>query len=305
MAICYFRDDFVDESEAVVSVKTHALHYGTAVFEGIRSYGDGQRSFIFRPLEHYQRFLRNAALLYMEPRWSAEELVGLTVELLHRNRQYTDVYIRPLIYKSETKVGAHIYPGEELTIFSTDWTPRPIPPPPQTATFSKWRRNSRASVPAGAKISGLYVNSALSISESMQRGFDQTILLAVSGEVAEGYGANLMAVFGNEVVTPPETADILAGITRETIMHYFRSRDDVTMTVASIAPDRLLTADEIFLCGTGLEVIPLVSVDGTPIGSGERGPLTEAAARWYRDAVTGKADVPEGWRVEVAAVTVS
>lgn len=301
MAIVYFRDDFVDESEALIPVSTHALHYGTAIFEGIRCYGDSQRALIFRPLDHYKRFLKNAQLLQMKPRWSAEELVDLTVELLHRNRHYQDAYIRPLLYKSATQIGAHLYPGEELTILTFAWQPREVPPKPQTATISKWRRNSSLCVPAGAKISGLYVNSALSIDDALRRGYDQVIMLATNGEVSEGYGANLMAVFGNEVVTPPETADILAGFTRDTIMHYFKSRADVTVKVESISPERLLTADELFLCGTGLEVIPLVSVDGNPIGNGERGPLTEAAAVWYRDLVTGKGDAPDGWRVEAAA----
>jgi len=301
MAIVYFKNDFVDESEALVPVTTHALHYGTAIFEGIRSYGDSTRARIFRPREHYERFLRNAALLRMEPRWSAEELTELTAELLRRNNHFTDTYIRPLIYKSATQIGAHIYPGEELTIFTAPWTPRPIPPPPQTATFSKWRRNSGMSVPAGAKISGLYVNSALSIDDAHQRGFNQSIMQTVSGEIAEGYGANLFAVFGNDIVTPPASADILTGITRNTLIEHFESLGDVSMKVEAITPERLVTADELFLSGTGLEVIPLVSIDKKPIGDGQCGPITEAAARWYRDLVTGKIDAPDGWIVEVTA----
>jgi branched-chain amino acid aminotransferase len=301
MAIMYFRDDFVDESEALIPVTTHALHYGTSIFEGIRSYGDTTRTRIFRPLEHFERFLRNAKLLRMEPRWTAAELVELTAELLRRNNHFTDTYIRPLLYKSATQIGAHIFPGEELVIFTAPWKPRPFPPPPQTATWSKWRRNSGLSVPAGAKISGLYVNSALSIDDAMQRGFNQSIMLSVTGEVAEGYGANLFAVFGNEIVTPPASADILTGITRNTLIEHFETLGDVTMKVESISPERLVTADELFLCGTGLEVVPLVSIDGTPVGKGERGPVTEAAARWYRDLVTGKIDAPDGWIVEVTS----
>lgn len=305
MAIVYFRDDFVDESEALIPVTTHALHYGTAIFEGIRSYGDSKRARIFRPREHFERFLRNAALLRMKPRWSAEELTELTAELLRRNSHFTDTYIRPLLFKSATQIGAHIYPGEDLTIFTAPWAPRALPPAPQSATFSKWRRNSGLSVPAGAKISGLYVNSALSIDDARQRGFDQSIMMSVSGEVAEGYGANLFAVFGHDIVTPPPSADILAGITRNTLIEHFESLSGYDMKVESIAPERLLTADELFLCGTGLEVIPLVSVDGTPIGTGQCGAVTEAAARWYRDLVTGKIDAPEGWIVEVTAEVAS
>ena len=154
-------------------------------------------------------------------------------------------------------------------------------------------------MPAGAKISGLYVNSALAIHESRQRGFDQAIMLTTEGEVAEGYGANLFAIFGDRAVTPPPSADILPGITRDTIIGYFKSQSDMSVSEESLSPERLLTADELFLCGTGLEVIPLVSVDSHPIGKGGIGPITERLARWYRDLVTGKIDCPDGWRVVV------
>ncbi|GAB4317777.1 MAG: branched-chain-amino-acid transaminase [Candidatus Zixiibacteriota bacterium] len=301
MTIAYFDDRFVDESEALIPVSTHALHYGTAVFEGIRSYGDGVNAAIFRPREHYERFLRNAALIRMQPAYTVDQLIDLTIELLHKNKNYSSTYIRPLLYKSSTAIGAHIYPGEKLTIYTREWTPRPIPPPTATATISRWRRNSHLSVPAGAKISGLYVNSSIAISESMDRGFDQTIMLTTTGEVAEGYGANLFAVFGKRVVTPPESADILAGITRDTLIHYFNSRDDLTMSVESMTPEKLATADELFLAGTGLEVIPLVSIDHKPIGNGDLGPITRDAARWYRDLVTGKIDGPDGWLVPLSA----
>lgn len=301
MAIAYFDGRFIDESEALIPVSTHALHYGTAIFEGIRSYGDGSKAAIFRPREHYERFLRNATIIRMKPDYTVDQLIELTIELLHQNKNYSSTYIRPLLYKSATAIGAHIYPGEKLTIYTREWAPRAIPPPTATATISRWRRNSHLSVPAGAKISGLYVNSALAISESMERGYDQTIMLTTSGEVAEGYGANLFAVFGKKVVTPPDTADILAGITRDTLMHYFKSCDDLTMSVESISPEQLLKADELFLAGTGLEVIPLVSVDGTPIGSGDLGPITRDAAQWYRDLATGKIDAPDGWLIPLTA----
>ena len=302
MATVYFGDQFVDDTQAVVPVTTHALHYGVAVFEGIRAYRTSGGSAIFRPVDHYHRFLKNAALLQMRPRQTEEELTDITIELLQRNENYGDTYIRPLLYSSSTAVGAHLQTGEKLAIMTYPWTPTSLPPAVSTATYSKWRRFPGVSCPAGAKIAGLYVNSALAIDESRRRGFDQTIMLTTSGEVSEGYGANIFAVFGERVVTPPESADILAGITRDTLIRHFQSRNDLTVSIESISPDQLFEADELFLCGTGLEIRPIGRLEDRTIGTGAIGPVTTEAARWYRAIVTGTMPAPEGWRVAVSAV---
>src|SRR3990172_9579801 len=128
MATVYFGDQFVDDTQAVVPVTTHALHYGIAVFEGIRAYRTSDGSAIFRPVDHYRRFLKNAALLQMRPRHTAEELTGITIELLQRNENLGDTYIRPLLYSSSTTVGAHLQAGENLAIMTYPWTPTPLPP---------------------------------------------------------------------------------------------------------------------------------------------------------------------------------
>jgi branched-chain amino acid aminotransferase len=301
MAIVYFKDGFVDEAEANIPITTHALHYGTAVFEGIRAYGDGTRSAIFRPLEHNERLLRNAAWLEMAPRFSAAELTELTVELLRRNQFLDDRYIRPLLFKSAQVIGAGLPKGDALAIMAVPMPRGTVPRPATSGTWSRWRRFSGASCPAGAKITGLYVNSSLARAEAISRGFDQPILLNASGEVAEGYGANIFVVIGSRVVTPPAEADILPGITRDTLMRYFDSRRDLTMSVEPVAPALVARADEIFLCGTGIEILPISTFEGQPIGDGSgRAPIAEGAARWYRDVVTGAADVPEGWLVPVS-----
>jgi len=301
MSIVYFKDRFVDEREALVPISTHALHYGTAAWEGIRAYGNGTETHIFRVREHYERLLRNAAWLQMTPRFGVDDLIALTVELLQRNNLYNDTYIRPIFYKSALGVGAHIQPGEEFAMYTHPWTPRPLPPKGMTAAISKWRRNSHVCVPAGAKIAGLYVNSALAIDETHRRGFDQTIMLTTWGDVAEGYGANLFAVFGNMLHTPPETADILPGITRDTLIQHINTTEDLTVAIEPLNPKRLPEADELFLCGTGLEIIPLISLDGKPIGKGTIGPITDRLARWYRDLVTGQIPDANGYRHRVTA----
>ncbi len=301
MSVIYFRDAFVDEAEAVIPITTHAIHYGTAVFEGIRAYGDGTRSAIFRPREHYERFLRNAALLEMKPRHDPAALTELTAELLRRNRSFDDRYIRPLLYKTSQTIGAGLPAGEALAIISVPMPRGPIPRPGASGAWSRWRRTPAAACPAGAKITGLYVNSSLARADALARGYEQPILRTVGGEVAEGYGANVFAVIGSRVVTPPAEADILPGITRDALIHYVRTRADLTMSVESLSPEALSGADEIFLCGTGMEILPISRFEDRPVGDGVgAGPVTRAISAWYRDAVTGAVDVPAGWLFPVA-----
>ncbi len=300
MSIVYLDGQFIDESEARIPITTHALHYGTAVFEGIRSYGVGSRALIFRARDHYDRLLRNADLLSMKVPYTSDQFIALTVELLRRNSFFDDRYIRPLIFKNAQKIGAGIPEGDTVAILA-----QPMPHAPATrtavrATWSAWRRFPAAACPAGAKITGLYVNSSLARAEANARGYDQPIMLTMTGDVAEGYGANIFAVFGNRVVTPPPEADILPGITRDTLIQYFESRNDVTMSVESIKPEQLQTADEVFFCGTGMEILPVGEVEGKQIGSGKNaGPITSESITWYHSVVSGKSPEYANWLTEV------
>lgn len=300
LPIIYFGDRFVPESEARVPVTTHALHYGTAVFEGIRAYGDGQRSHLFRPHAHYERLLRNADLLRMSPGVSVGDLVEMTVELLKRNEAFADVYIRPLIFKNKAGIGAGLPPGETLAIMAQPLSRWDVPRTAASADFSRWRRFSSDACPAGAKISGLYVNSSLARAEAQAAGVDQPILLTARGDVAEGYGGNIFAATGGRMITPPPEADILAGITRGILIEHFQSRNDLRFIEEPLAPSVLLDADEAFFCGTGIEILPIGHIGETILGDGSCGPITAAAAKWYREVVTGRAGMPTDWRVPVA-----
>lgn len=300
MALVYFENDFVEETEARIPITTHALHYGTAVFEGIRAYGDGVRSALFRPGDHYERFLRNAAWLDMKPRWSAADLTDLTVELLRRNGFRDDRYIRPILYKASQTIGAGLPDGDALAIITVPMPRGPVPRAAASATWSRWRRSPAAACPAGAKITGLYVNSSLARADALARGFDQPILLTTTGQVAEGYGANLFAVFGRRVVTPPAEADILPGITRDTLLRFVESQADLSMSEESIEPDRLAQATEVFFCGTGMEIVPVSRIGDQPIDREPGGAdVTGRAARWYRQVVTGATTVAPDWLVSV------
>lgn len=301
MSIVYFDGKFVDESRALIPLTTHALHYGTAVFEGIRSYGNGERAFIFRAREHYERLLSNAHLLEMKVTLSADHLIALSIELLKKNNFFDDRYIRPIIYKNAQKIGAGLPEGETVAILAQTMPHAPASRNAVRATWSNWRRFPAAACPAGAKITGLYVNSSLARAEALARGYDQPIMLTMSGDVAEGYGANLFAVFGNRVVTPPPEADILPGITRDAMTQYFKSRTDLTMIVETIKPEKLQTADEVFFCGTGMEILPVGEIEGKQIGNGKTaGHITLDAIAWYQKVVTGRVPELKHWLTEVA-----
>jgi branched-chain amino acid aminotransferase len=300
MSIVYFDGQFVDESEARIPLTTHALHYGTAVFEGIRSYGAGNRALIFRAREHYDRLLSNGVLLQMNVAHSTDQFIELTVELLKRNKYFDDRYIRPLIFKNAQKIGAGIPEGETVAILAQTMPHAPASRNAVRATWSAWRRFPAAACPAGAKITGLYVNSSLARAEALARGYDQPIMLTMGGDVAEGYGANLFAVFGNRVLTPPPEADILPGITRDSLIQYFETRTDLTMAVDSITPEKLQTADEVFFCGTGMEILPVGEIEGKQIGDGKiAGPITSETITWYHGVVSGKSREHSHWLTEV------
>lgn len=300
MAIVYFGNGFVDEADARIPITTHALHYGTAVFEGIRSYGDGMSAALFRPHDHYERLLRNAAWLEMKPRWDSAALTNLTIELLRRNRFFDDRYIRPLMYKTSQTIGAGLPDGDALAIVTVPMPRGPVLRPAARATWSKWRRFPAAACPAGAKITGLYVNSSLARADGLARGYDQPILLNMAGDVAEGYGANIFVVHGHHVATPPLEADILGGITRDALLRFFGEQSDVSVSTDPLSPADLLRADEVFLCGTGMEIQPIREIEGRTIGDGTgHGPHLRRAANWYRRIVAGEANTPTGWLVPV------
>lgn len=300
MATIFFGDRFVDEAEARVPITTHALHYGTAVFEGIRSYGDGAHAAIFRPREHYERLLRNAAWLRMTLPLDAAALTDLTRELLRRNGWFDDRYIRPLVYKTATTIGAGLPEGDALAIMAVPMPRGPVVRPAASAGYSRWHRFPPATCPTGAKITGLYVNSSMARADVLARGFAQAITLNERGEVAEGYGANLFVVRGRTVTTPPADADILPGITRGTLLAFLRAQPDLDVAEAVVTPDDLARADEMFLCGTGMEIQPLGSLEGRPIGDGRgAGPVLSRVAAWYRAVVTGAEPGEPGWLASV------
>jgi branched-chain amino acid aminotransferase len=284
----YFEGSIVPFSEARVSVATHALNYGTACFEGIRGYWneDQQQLYLLKLPEHYRRFLKSTQLLKMRLGETVESLSEVTREIIRRNGHRGDVYVRPLAYKASGMIKVDLHsPKDAVTIFAV-----PMGDYARTdglrMTVSSWRRISDNSVPARAKITGAYINTALAAEDAQAAGYDDCLLLTEDGHIAEASAANFLMVQDGLVVTPPVTDDILVGITRSAVMELARDRG-LQVVERSIDRTEVYQAEEAFLCGTGVQVAPIIEIDGRPIGSGRPGPITSNLQDAYFRAVRG------------------
>jgi branched-chain amino acid aminotransferase len=298
----FFRGEFVPLRDAKINVMTHGFNYGTAVFEGIRAYWNAEEEQLFalELIAHYQRIHASAGLLMMEVRHSPEELAEITVELLRRNGLREDVYVRPIVYKSSETIGVRLHNLDaDITIFGVPFGQYIDTEGGIRAQVSSWRRTDDNSIPARGKITGAYVNGALAKSEAQLNGFDEAIVLTADGHVSEGSAENLFIVKEGVLLTPPVTDNILEGITRRRLMAI--ARDDLGVEVRERSLDRteLYTADEVFLCGTGAQISPVIEIDRRRIGTGRPGTVTKDLSRTYFDAVRGKIPAYRDWLTPV------
>ena len=222
--IVYFDDKYVPLAEARVNILTHALHYGTGVFEGIRAYWDGQQKemFLVRPVEHYARWKKNCGILRIEVPPPVAALCDITVQLIQRNNFQTNLYVRPLAYKSAQRVGVMPDDQDAFAVMAIPFGEYLNSRQGLHAGVVTWRRVEDNAIPGRAKICGAYVNSALASDEARRNGFDEAIFLTEHGHVAEGATCNIFMVRGGKLITPPGTENILEGITREGIMELAR-----------------------------------------------------------------------------------
>ena len=289
--LAFFKGDFVPLSEAKVNVMTHALHYGTGVFEGIRGNWNQEQGVvnIFRLREHYQRLLRGCRLLMLDIPYSLEDLCSITVELVERNRHTQDIYIRPLAYKS-----AEMVANLKLQDLVSDFTLITVPFGSYLGSdnlrccTSSWRRVDDPMIPARLKISGIYVNSILAKTEATLAGFDEAIILNHDGHVCEGSGENLFMVVDGRIYTPSLEDNVLPGITRDTVMQLAQSDLGLEVVERSIDRSELYLADEIFLTGTAAHLTPVVQLDNRNIASGKAGPISTRLQKMYFDIVVGR-----------------
>ena len=271
--------------DATVGVMTHALHYGTAVFEGIRGNWseDNQEMVIFRLKEHYDRLLRGAKILKMKFPYNSQELCDITVDLVKSNGYKQDVYIRPLAYKSQEQV-ANLKLHElddDLTIIVVPFGSYIDNEKPINCQTSSWRRPEDTMMPTGVKLSGLYTTSILAKTEAISANFDEAILLNHDGSVSEGSGENLFMIRNGEIITPSETDNCLLGITRDSIIEIAENELGLKVKERKIHRSELYLADEIFLTGTAAHVTSVGSLDNRTIGSGDIGNITKSLQELY------------------------
>lgn len=285
----FFNNEFVPLSEAKIGVETHALHYGTAVFEGIRGNWNSQNRqiYIFRMREHYQRLHNGCRVLKMELPLSIDQLCQKTVELVAMCGFEEDIYIRPLAYKSSQSLGVRLHDlDSDFLVFAIPWG-RYLDVDKARCAISSWRRPDNSVIPPQVKITGMYVNNAFAKTDAIENGFDEAIMLSPEGHVSEGTGENIFLVVNNNLVTPPTYSSILKGITRDTVIELAREELGVETIERPIDRSELYTADECFLTGTAAHITPVAEIDHRQIGDGEIGNTTSKLQQIYSDVIRG------------------
>ena len=301
--LAFFHGNIVPISEAKVSVMTHALHYGTAVFEGVRgNWNEAQNKlFVFRMAEHYDRLLQGCRMMLMDIPYSTEDLCNITIELLQSCGYKQDLYIRPLAYKSQELIA-----NLRLQDLDSDFTLMAVPfgayidaEGAIDCTTSSWRRIDDTIIPPRVKISGHYVNSILAKTEATLAGFDEAIMLTQDGDVSEGSGENLFMVVNGSIFTPPVADNNLTGITRDSAITLAKDLLGIEVVERRIRRSELYLCDEVFLTGTAAHITPVGSLDRRPIGEGGVGPITTKLRDAYVEVIKG--DNPDyiRWCTEV------
>jgi branched-chain amino acid aminotransferase len=294
----FFRGRIAPYSEARVGVLTHGLNYGTGVFSGIRGYWneDEKELFVFRPDDHYRRFLESARMLGMELPWNERELTSALLELIRAEGYREDCYIRSLAFYADETVGVRLHDlTPEVSMVSIPYGRYIDKEEGAHATISSWRRVDDNAIPARGKIVGSYVNSALAKSEAMRAGFDDAIVLNGDGHIAEGSAANFMLVRNGVVVTPPITDNILEGITRRTVIELLGKELGATVVERSIDRSEIYIAEEAFFVGTGVQIVAITRVDHRPVGNGRMGPIAAALRELYFRVVRGRHPAYRHW----------
>lgn len=291
--------------QATVHVMSHALHYGSSVFEGIRVYKTPEGPKVFRLTDHMQRFYDSAKIYRMPVPYERDELIDVCKQLVTANNLMNGAYIRPIAFrgygepglapKPEHRVDVAIAAWEWGAYLGADGLENGV-----DVCISSWQRVAPNTIPSLAKAGGNYLSGQLISTEAKRLGFDEGIALATDGTVSEGAGENLFMIRGGRIITPPATSSILTGLTRDTIIK-LAARNGMTVEEKSIPREALYLADEIFLTGTAAEVTPVRSVDRIQIGAGRRGPITKQLQDAFFGLFSGKTKDTDGWLEAVDA----
>jgi branched-chain amino acid aminotransferase len=298
----FFNGEIVPIEDAQVSIMTHALNYGTAVFGGLRGYWNPQQEqlFIFRPVDHFTRLLQSARLMRIEIEQTPQQLAKILTELLRKEGFRENCYIRPLAYKSTEGIGVRLHDiDDSLAIFALPFGRYVAKEEGAHVCFSAWRRVEDNAIPARGKISGAYANSALIKSDAVLAGYDEALVLDRNGHVSEASSANVFIIRGGVAITPPVYTDILEGINRRSMLQLLQDELGVPVVERDIDRTEVYLADEVFLCGTGVQIAAVTQVEHRAIGSGEMGPVTARLRDLYFDVVVGQVEKYHHWLAPV------
>lgn len=301
--IVYFNGQFMPYEKATIPLATHAFHYGTGCFEGIRGYWNEKEKklHVFRLKDHYRRLARSCKTLSMKLPLAVDDLCQITIELLKRNRYQEGVYIRPIVYKSTEIMTAFSLRklDDGLAIYATPLGHHFNVSAGIKVITSSWLRADARMIPPQAKPTGLYLNTCLAKTEADDRGADEAILLNSDGSVSEGSAENIFIVKKGAIATPASSENILVGVTRDTIIKLASKELGIEVEERKIRKNELFKAEEIFLTGTGAEVISVVEVDGEKVGQGRIGNITAKLQKLYFEIVHGENKEYQTWLTPV------
>lgn len=300
----YFKGQIVPYEQAKIGVFTHALNYGTAVFGGMRAYWnrDKEQLYIFRPQDHFKRFLSSTRLMRMEFDDTPESLTQITIELLRADNHHRDVYIRPLAFNTDEIIGVKLHDLHAvISIVAVPFERYVSNDTNAHVTVSSWRRVDDNAIPARGKISGAYANSALIKSDAVLSGFDEALVLTQEGHISEGSAMNIFMIKDGIVITPPVTENILEGITRRSAIELARQELKLPVVERQIDRTEVYLCDEFFMTGTAAQIVAVTRVDHHPIGSGKIGPYTSQLREAFDNAVRGNLEQYFHWNTPVFA----
>jgi branched-chain amino acid aminotransferase len=290
----YFQKKVVPLADAKIGIMTHAFNYGTGVFEGIRGNwnADDNTIYMFKVDEHLKRLRQSAKIMHIGIAETDAEIKANLLDVVARSEIREDQYIRPLAYKSSEILGVRVHDLEDdLLIFVAPFGPYLDADAGIRVQTSSWRRVEDVSIPARAKGTGIYINSALAKTEANLNGFDEAIMLNNDGHVSEGSGENIVIIRGNKLITPSQSDNVLEGITLETVLDLAVRELGLQVEYRSIDRSELYVADEVFMTGTAAHVTPLLEIDRRPVADGEIGPISAKLKARYFNIIYGR--VPE------------
>lgn len=299
----YFQGNYVPIEDAKISIMNHSFMYGTAVFEGIRGYWNEkhQEIYLFRLREHFERMADSMKIMYLSTQHSVDELCKIVVELVKKNAPKTDTYIRPAAYKTVHRVGPSLDNNpSDICIFTVPFGDYFHGAAGLKVQVSSWRRVEDNAIPARAKIVGAYANTALAKTDAIMAGFDECIVLSENGHVSEGSAMNVFMVKNGKLITTPSFENILEGVTRRSIMEMAPALG-LKAECRQIDRSELYIADELFFCGTGAQIAPIIEIDRRPVGNGSAGPISTMVKDKYIQICRGENPDYTHWLTPVFA----